>query len=150
MSYREVSEVRDGMRIDWDMPITMNDGLVLRCDVFRPIKNGRYPVLLSYGPYGKWLHFQDGYATAWNRMVEKHPSVTAGSTNTYQSWEVCDPEKWVPDGYVCVRVDSRGCGRSPGFVEHWSPRETQDFHDCITWAGTRPWSNGKVGLCGIS
>ena len=36
MSYREVSEVRDGMRIDWDMPITMDDGLVLRCDVFRP------------------------------------------------------------------------------------------------------------------
>jgi predicted acyl esterase len=50
MSYREVSEVRDGMQIDWDMPITMDDGLVLRCDVFRPVKKGRYPVLLSYGP----------------------------------------------------------------------------------------------------
>ena len=73
MDYREVSDIRDGMRIDWDMPITMNDGLVLRCDVFRPVKKGRYPVLLSYGPYGKWLHFEDGYATAWNRMVEKHP-----------------------------------------------------------------------------
>ena len=60
-------------------------------------------------------------------MAEKHPDVVAGSTNKYQSWEVCDPEKWVPDGYVCVRVDSRGCGRSPGYVEHWSPRETQDF-----------------------
>ena len=34
MSYREVSEIRDGMRIDWDMPIEMDDGLVLRCDVF--------------------------------------------------------------------------------------------------------------------
>ncbi len=43
MSYREVSEIRDGMRIDWDTPITMDDGLVLRCDVFRPIKKGRYP-----------------------------------------------------------------------------------------------------------
>ena len=74
----------------------------------------------------------------------------AGSTNKYQSWEVCDPEKWVPDGYVCVRVDSRGCGRSPGYVEHWSPRETKDFHDCIEWAGAQPWSNGKVGLSGIS
>ena len=125
MSYREVSEVRDGMQIDWDMPITMDDGLVLRCDVFRPIKKGRYPVLLSYGPYGKWLHFEDGYKTAWNRMAVKHPDVMAGSTNKYQSWEVCDPEKWVPDGYVCVRVDSRGCGRSPGYVEHWSPRETK-------------------------
>ena len=43
MSYREISEIRDGMRIDWDMPIEMDDGLVLRCDMFRPIKKGRYP-----------------------------------------------------------------------------------------------------------
>src|SRR5499427_3748848 len=150
MSYREVSEVRDGMRIDWDMPITANDGLVLRCDVFRPVKPGRYPVILSYGPYGKWLHFADGYATAWKRMEEKHPDVMAGSTNKYASWEVCDPEKWVPDGYVCVRVDSRGCGRSPGYVEHWSPREARDLFECIEWAGREPWSNGKVGLSGIS
>ena len=48
---------------------------MLRADVFRPIKNGRYPVLLSYGPYGKWLHFEDGYKTAWTRMVEQHPDV---------------------------------------------------------------------------
>ena len=150
MSYREVSEVRDGMRIDWDMPITMDDGLVLRCDVFRPVKVGRYPVILSHGPYGKWLHFEDGYKTAWDRMALKHPDVMAGSTNKYQSWEVCDPEKWVPDGYVVVRVDSRGCGRSPGYVEHWSPRETKDFANCVEWCGVQPWSNGKVGLSGIS
>ena len=30
MDYREKSEIRDGMRIDWDMPIKMDDGLVLR------------------------------------------------------------------------------------------------------------------------
>ena len=40
MSYREVSEIRDGMRIDWDMPIKMDDGIVLRCDIYRPIKAG--------------------------------------------------------------------------------------------------------------
>ena len=47
MSYREISESRDGMKIDWDVPITMDDGLVLRADIFRPIKEGKYPVLLS-------------------------------------------------------------------------------------------------------
>ena len=31
------------------------------------------------------------------------------------------------DGYACVRVDSRGAGRSPGFIDHFSPRETQGF-----------------------
>jgi len=43
MSYREVSEIPDGMQIDWDMPITMDDGLVLRCDIYRPIRKGALP-----------------------------------------------------------------------------------------------------------
>jgi predicted acyl esterase len=144
------SEIRDGMRIDWDVPITMDDGLVLRADVFRPVKEGKFPVILSYGPYAKNLAFQDGYPSAWQRMAEKHPDVTAGSSNLYQSWEVVDPEKWVPHDYACVRVDSRGAGCSPGFIDHFSPRETKDFYDCIEWAGVQPWSNGKVGLNGIS
>ena len=144
------SEVRDGMRIDWDVQIEMDDGLVLRADVFRPIKEGRYPVLLSCGPYAKGLAFQDGYPSALQRMVEQHPDITAGSSNKYQNWEVVDPEKWVPHDYVCVRVDSRGCGCSPGYIDHFSPRETKDFYNCIEWAGEAPWSNGKVGLNGIS
>jgi hypothetical protein len=146
----ERSEVRDGMRIDWNVPITMDDGLVVRADVFRPVKDGQYPVLLTYGPYAKNLAFQDGYPSAWQRMAEKHPDVTAGSSNLYQNWEVVDPEKWVPHDYVCVRVDSRGTGCSPGFIDHFSPRETKDFYDCIEWAGVQPWSNGKVGINGIS
>ena len=74
------SEIRDGMRIDWDVPITMDDGLVLRADVFRPVAEGRYPVILTYGPYGKGLAFQEGYPSAWQRMVDEHPDVAAGST----------------------------------------------------------------------
>ncbi len=146
----QASEIRDGMRIDWDVPIVVDDGTVLRADVFRPVAEGRYPVLLTYGPYAKGLAFQEGYPSAWQRMVEKHPDVAAGSSNLYQNWEVVDPEKWVPHGYACVRVDSRGCGRSPGHVDHFSPRETQDFYECIEWAGARDWSNGRVGLNGIS
>jgi uncharacterized protein len=149
-SLQQRTEIRDGMRIDWDVPITMDDGLVLHTDVFRPVKEGKFPVILSYGPYAKNLAFQDGYPSAWQRMAEKHPDVTAGSSNLYQSWEVVDPEKWVPHDYVCVRVDSRGAGCSPGFIDHFSPRETKDFYDCIEWAGVQPWSNGKVGLNGIS
>ena len=49
------SEIRDGMRIDWDLPIEMDDGLALRADIFRPVENGCYPVILSYGPYAKGL-----------------------------------------------------------------------------------------------
>jgi uncharacterized protein len=49
-----------------------------------------------------------------------------------------------------VRVDSRGAGRSPGAIDPFSQRETRDLYECIEWAGTQPWSNGKVGLAGIS
>src|SRR5215470_4102966 len=150
MSYREKSEIRDGMRIDWDVPISMDDGLVVRADVFRPIAEGRYPVIMTYGPYGKWLHFEDLYTEQWRLMCEEHPDVPSGSTNKYQCWEVVDPEKWVPDGYVCIRVDSRGAGRSEGVIDIWSRREAQDLALCVDWAGVQPWSNGKVGLNGIS
>jgi uncharacterized protein len=144
------SEIRDGMRIDWDVPIEMDDGVVLRSDVFRPIEEGKYPVIMNYGLYGKWLAFQDDRPEPWKRMIEGHPEVAAGSTNKYQHWEVVDPEKWVPDGYICMRIDSRGAGRSPGYFEPFSPRETKDLYNCIEWTALQSWSNGKVGLNGIS
>lgn len=143
-------EIREGMRVLWDVPIGMDDGLILRSDVFLPLEEGNYPVLLSYGPYAKGLHFEDGYPDQWRIMCEEHPDVPANSTNIHANWEVVDPEKWCPHGYACVRVDSRGAGRSPGYIQHFSPRETQDFYDCIEWAGVQDWSNGKVGITGIS
>jgi len=144
------SEIRDGMHIDWDVPIRMDDGVVLRADVFRPVAEGKYPALVSYGPYGKGLAFQEGYKTAWEIMARDNPDAVSGTTNQYQNWEVVDPEKWVPDGYVCVRVDSRGAGRSPGFLSHNDARENRDFHDSIEWTAAQPWCSGKVGLNGIS
>ncbi|MBJ7604519.1 MAG: CocE/NonD family hydrolase [Candidatus Dormibacteraeota bacterium] len=144
------SEVRDRIRIDWHVPIPMDDGVVLRADVYRPDDDGRYPAVMSYGPYAKGLSFQEAYAPQWEKMVGDHPDVAAGSSNKYQNWEVVDPEKWVPEGYAVVRVDSRGTGWSPGYIDVWATREARDFYECIEWAGQEPWSNGKVGLDGIS
>ena len=42
------SAEQQGMMIDWDVPIEMDDGIVLRADVFRPIEVGKYPVLDIY------------------------------------------------------------------------------------------------------
>jgi predicted acyl esterase len=150
MRHREKTEDRDGMRIDWDMPIVMDDGIVLRADIYRPADDGAYPVIMTLGPYGKQLHFEDGYPHQWHLMCREHPDVPTGSTNKYQVWEVVDPEKWVPDGYVVIRVDSRGAGTSEGVIDIWSLREAQDLAICVDWAGVQPWSNGKVGLNGIS
>ncbi|MGM0592369.1 MAG: CocE/NonD family hydrolase, partial [Halobacteriota archaeon] len=150
MSEYPKSEIRDGMRIDWDVPIEMDDGVTLRCDVYRPPEDGEYPVIMTYGPYGKWLHFEQLYEYQWNHMVEEYPEVASGTSGKYTTWETVDPEKWVPDGYAVVRVDSRGAGRSPGFLDPQSQQEAEDFAQCIEWAGQQEWSNGKVGLNGIS
>jgi uncharacterized protein len=144
------AEIRDGMKITWHQGIVMDDGLRLDADVFAPIANGQYPVILTYGVYAKGLAYQDGYPHQWNKMVADHPEILEGSTNAYQNWEVTDPERWIPHGYVVIRVDSRGAGWSPGFMDCNSPREIDDLYQCIEWAGTQPWSNGKVGLLGIS
>ena len=146
------SEVRDGMRIDWDVPIAMSDGAVLRCDVFRPDDGGRDPVLLGAGPYGKWLAFQDEqvWGGQWKMLCRHEPEILELSSNRYQNYEFPDPERFVPEGYALVRVDVRGTGRSPGFMDLLCTRETQDLYECIEWAGTQAWSSGRVGLSGVS
>jgi len=146
----ERSEVADGMQIDWDVPIAMDDGIVLRADVFRPTGEGRHPVLMTYGPYAKGLSFAEGYPAQWAKLVADHPEVARGTSTRHANWETADPEKWVPDGYVVIRVDSRGAGASPGFLDPFSPREVRDYYDCIEWAGVQPWSSGRVGLLGVS
>src|SRR6185437_8625087 len=84
---QEKSEIRDGIRIDWDVPLCMADGVTLRADVFRPTTPGVFPVILSHGPYGKGLPFQQGNKAWWERLTASHPEVAAGSTNKYQNWE---------------------------------------------------------------
>lgn len=138
------------MRIDWDVPIEMTDGIVLRCDVFRPDDEGKHPVILGAGPYGKWLSFQDEFAGQWDMLCRHEPEILKLSSNKYQNYEYADPERFVPDGYALVRVDVRGSGRSPGVLDLASLRENQDYYECIEWAAKQPWSTGKVGLNGVS
>lgn len=73
------TEIRNGMRITWHQPIAMDDGLVLRADVCRPIADGRYPMILIDGVYAKGLSYQ-GYPGS----VDKDGRRPSGSsTNKY-------------------------------------------------------------------
>ncbi|MCO5066754.1 MAG: CocE/NonD family hydrolase [Rhizobiaceae bacterium] len=138
------------MIVELDVPIRMNDGLELRADVFRPRTKGPVPVIMTLGPYGKGVPYQEGYAPQWKWLADKHPDMLPGSTRSFEAWETPDPEVWSKYGYAYVRVDSRGAGRSPGMLDLWSPRENKDYALAIDWAGTQYWSNGKVGLLGVS
>ncbi|MCE0764095.1 CocE/NonD family hydrolase [Pseudonocardia kujensis] len=138
------------MIVERDVPIPMEDGVVLRADVFRPDTVDPAPVIMTLGPYGKGVKYEEGFAPQWQWMMRTHPDVLPGSTRSMMAWETVDPETWVPWGYACVRVDSRGAGRSPGVLDIFSPREIRDYYEAIEWAGLQPWSTGKVGLNGIS
>ncbi len=138
------------MLIERDLPVPMDDGLILRADVYRPDTTAPVPVIMTHGPYGKGVRWQEHYKLMWDWLAAEHPDLLPGSERRYLTWETVDPELWVPWGYAVVRVDSRGAGRSPGYLDIFSPRETRDYYHAIEWAGTRPWSNGKVGLNGIS
>ena len=139
------------MRFEKDVPIAMADGVVLRANVFRPDAEGRFPVVMCMGIYGKDEHFEDAYTAQWNTLLQTYPGLCEeGSSGRYLRWEIPDPERWVPDGFVVVAIDSRGSGKSPGYLDAFSPRETQDYAESIEWAGSQPWSNGRVGLLGVS
>ncbi len=105
-------------------------------------------MLISYGPYGKGLHFEDGYKTAWDIMARDYPDTVREhqqpSTRTGKSpirRNGCRTTTSV------VRVDQRGAGRSPGVIDHHSMRETEDFAACIEWAGTQAWSQRQGRPC---
>jgi uncharacterized protein len=123
-----------------DVGIAVRDGTVLRANVYRPLAPGRYPVVMSLGPYGKDRHLAD-------RAPELARQLGGGP---FLNWETPDPEQWVPEGYVVVRVDSRGSGQSPGFLAPFTQQIADDFHDAIEWAGVQEWSSGKVGTLGVS
>ncbi len=125
------------MKIEKDVDIPMRDGTILKADVFRPDAPGTFPVLMNMGIYQKdklWVPPHD---------LEEGP-------NPYMNWETVNPEWWVPRGYICLRVDERGSGKTPGQLIAYSQQEAIDFYDAIEWAGHAPWSSGNVGTIGIS
>lgn len=143
--------IENGMVFERDVALAMPDGAVQRANVFRPEAPGRYPVVMALGAYGKDVHFEDAFNPQWQVLKRIYPGLDGeGSTGRYLRWEVVDPERWVPDGFVVIQVDARGSGRSEGFLDPFGPVETRDFYEWIEWAGTQPWSNGKVGLIGVS
>lgn len=130
----------DSMIYQRDVDIPARDGQPLRANVYRPVADGQYPVIMTLGPYGKDRH--------WADRNQQHARDLGGGP--FVNWETPNPETWVPKGYVVVRVDGRGTNASPGVLAPFSSTAAENYYDAIEWAGVQPWSNGKVGLLGIS
>src|SRR5262249_45113649 len=108
--------------VRYNVMVPMRDGVRLSTDIYRPTKEGKYPVILLRDPYLNGME-------AW------------GATLARLGYEC------VKNGYVFLHQDVRGRNDSEGkFYPYFS--EPQDGYDVQQWAGSQPWSNGKVGLWG--
>lgn len=143
-------QVREGMRVDYNVPIKARDGLDLMANIYYPMEEGVYPVIFNYGIYGKDLHYEDGYPERYHQLRDNAPEFFTNTTGLHHSWELLDPEKWCQWGYVIARVDSRGAGQTGGYMWPYSMTEAYDMYDCIEWFAAQPWCNGKVGMAGTS
>ncbi|MBM0127637.1 CocE/NonD family hydrolase [Pimelobacter simplex] len=117
-----------------DIPITMDDGVVLRADLQRPAGADGKPVTTPL-PVIVTI-------TAYNKTV-----LSAGAGATLAG---ADPGYLVKRGYAQLTVDARGTGGSHGQWKAFSAREGEDAGAVVEWAASQPWSNGEVGMTGAS
>lgn len=101
---------------------TMEDGIVLYADIYRPDTEEQYPVLLMRQPYGRALASTVSHA---------HPL-----------W-------YAEQGYIVVIQDVRGRGESEGEFEPFI-HEAADGFTTVEWAATLSGSTGEVGMYGFS
>lgn len=95
----------------------------LSADVIRPAGTAAVPALLTVLPYRKDLDVH------WHDLM-----------------------RWFAErGYACVLVDLSGTGRSDGVAApKMSPEEARDSSAALDWIVEQPWSDGGVGMWGIS
>ncbi|HTE85101.1 MAG TPA: CocE/NonD family hydrolase, partial [Dehalococcoidia bacterium] len=146
-----ITEPPSGIRFERDVEVAMYDGTTLRVNVFRPEAPGPYPVIMCAHPYGKDRLPRHGrfgsHPLLRYRLMRQGAPL---STSAWTGWEAPDPAFWVPRGYVLVNCDLRGFGHSEGEGRLISDAEAQDYAALIEWAAAQPWSNGRVGLNGVS
>ena len=136
------TERTEGMIIEYDVAVTMRDGAKIYIDVFRPENPGQYPPIIGWGPYGK--HGRVKYWHIGNTGLNDE------DFNEFTRFEAADPIYWTRNGYVIINADMRGSWSSEGDLTWMSEQEVEDIYDLIEWAGTQSWSNGKVGMHGVS
>lgn len=101
--------------------IPMRDGVKLATDVYLPTEGkGPWPVILTRTPYNKMSALGAGRPTFWTSK-----------------------------GYAVVVQDCRGRFASEG---KYTPFMDDHFdgYDTVEWVAKQPWSNGKVGMTGVS
>ena len=128
---RPASPPRHEVATDWDVRITVRDGVELSANIWRPLPgpgdpvDARFPAILEMIPYGK---------DNWRRNAD-----------------VGRGEYFARRGYALCRLDVRGTGSSGGIaLDEYHEEETRDGYDAVEWLAAREWCDGNVGMWGIS
>ncbi|MFI5199172.1 MAG: CocE/NonD family hydrolase [Candidatus Limnocylindrales bacterium] len=125
---RPASRPSYAVDVQRDLRIPVRDGLELSANLWLPIgtdPGDRFPAILEMIPYRKddWRSAADEARGQW----------------------------LAARGYAFCRLDIRGTGSSPGIARgEYTVEETSDGYDAVEWLASQPWSNGNVGMWGIS
>jgi predicted acyl esterase len=151
--------IPDILLIEKDVTVTMPDGVRLACNVYRPNKPGRFPVILGMTPYGKdqtppvyspdGSFAPDSYANYIQRLYTGGIGLGHQKISVLTAFEFADPAFWVPNDYVVVIVDQRGGFKSEGKLPSAAQGGDDLFH-LIEWSASQAWSNSNVGMVGVS
>ncbi len=139
---QRVYEAADGIICEQDVAVTMRDGCVIYCDIFRPDTDKKIPVIVSWSWFGK--RPGDGMSE-WQIM-----GVPPGTVSKLAKFESPDPMYWCYQGYAVANVDVRGAGHSEGDVHIFTHQDREDGYDFVEWLAVQPWCNGRVGMSGNS
>ncbi len=136
-----------------DVKVPLRNGLYVYADVFRPAKEGKFPVIMNCGPYGRAFYHHsianDADFDAHEEMEERYFQGNSEG-QVFENHETANTVDWVPHDYVLMRVDGPGSGKNPGTLAPWGIETAEAFRDAIDWAGEQSWCNGNVGLWGMS
>ena len=125
---RPASQPVHAVDVQRDVRIRVRDGLELSANLWLPISTGtgqRFPAILEMIPYRKddWRWASDEARGQW----------------------------LAARGFAFCRLDIRGTGSSPGIaLGEYTVDETNDGYDAVEWLADQTWSNGNVGMWGIS
>ncbi|MFF3226096.1 CocE/NonD family hydrolase [Nocardia suismassiliense] len=160
------------VHIDFDVPITMSDGTVLKANIYRPVDAAGnivtepLPTILNLTPYTKFVSLIadlalnipvlsdalielvnrfDFAGTPFDSITDLTRALSGGAARTFGA-----DRKLVQHGYTYIVADVRGTGYSQGAWQFFQSREGQDTLEMIDWASKQPWSDGNIGMSGIS
>ncbi|RDI68847.1 CocE/NonD family hydrolase [Nocardia pseudobrasiliensis] len=158
--------------VQFDVPITMSDGTVLKANIYRPMDATGHPIttplptIVNLTPYTKFVSFLADVALSvpWlsDAMVELVNRFDFGGTPFDSITDITKAlsggaartlgadRKIIQQGYTYVVADTRGTGYSQGDWKFFQDRENRDSVEVIDWAAHQPWSDGNIGMTGIS